>query len=98
MGPAGRQFIYKDEFRQILADYRARRKEDERAAGAERDRRMALLTQRYERELMNPEEALKLGSVSRLILPGYSRKVVGETLQFLMRHYTPSAMGGVQRE
>ena len=47
---------------------------------------------------MNPEEALKLGSVSRIVLPGYSRKVLGETLLFLMRHYTPSAMGGVQRE
>jgi hypothetical protein len=47
---------------------------------------------------MNPEEALKLGSVSRLILPGYSRKVVGGYLRFLMRHYTPAPMAGVQRE
>ena len=64
----------------------------------ERDRRMAELTRRYERELMNPEEALKLGSVSRLVPPGYSRKVLGEFLHFKLRHYTPSAMAGVQRE
>ncbi len=98
MGPAGRQFIYKDEFRQINAEYQRRRAADPHAAGTERDRRMAELTRRYEQELMNPEEALKLGSVSRIVLPGYSRKVLGETLLFLMRHYTPSAMGGVQRE
>ena len=96
MGPAGRQFIYKDEFRAILADFR--KAMETPAAAAERDRRMAELTRRYERELMNPEEALKLGSVSRLVMPGYSRKVVGEYLQFLMRHYIPSPMAAVQRE
>jgi acetyl-CoA carboxylase carboxyltransferase component len=98
MGPAGRQFIYKDEFREILAEYRRDRQSDEAAAARERDRRMAGLTQRYESELMNPEEALKLGSVSRIVMPGYSRKVLGEFLQLKMRHYTPSAMAGVQRE
>lgn len=98
MGPAGRQFIYKDEFRRIVAEYERKRAADPHAAAAERDLRMAELTRRYERELMNPEEALKLGSVSRIVMPGYSRKVLGETLLFLMRHYKPEAMGGVQRE
>jgi len=98
MGPAGRQYIYKDEFREIVANYRRDREGDETVAARERDRRMAELTQRYERELMNPEEALKLGSVSRIVMPGYSRKVLGEFLHFKMRHYTPGAMGGVQRE
>ena len=100
MGPAGRQFIYKDEFREILADFRIAQKngDDPQEAARERDRRMAELTRRYERELMNPEEALKLGSVSRIVLPGYSRKVLAEQLLFHMRHYTPSAMGGPQRE
>jgi len=98
MGPAGRQYIYKDEFREILADYHRDRTGDEDGAARERDRRMAELTHRYERELMNPEEALKLGSVSQIVLPGYSRKVLGEFLEFKMRHYTPSPMGGVQRE
>jgi len=98
MGPAGRQYIYKDEFREIMAAYQQARGDDEHAAGAARDRRLGELTHRYEAELLNPEEALKLGSVSRLVMPGYSRKVVGEHLQFLLRHYTPSAMAGVQRE
>ena len=98
MGPAGRQFIYKDEFREIMANYRKASADDAHAAAVERDRRMTELTRRYERELMNPEEALKLGSVSQIVMPGYSRKVVGHKLQFLMRHYVPSAMGGVQRE
>ena len=100
MGPAGRRFVYKDEYRALLADYEAALKKggNEREAAAQRDRGMAELTRRYERELMNPEEALKLGSVSRLVLPGYSRKVLAEQLLFHMRHYTPSPMGGTQRE
>jgi hypothetical protein len=59
---------------------------------------MAELTHRYERELMNPEEALKLGSVSRLVMPGHSRKVLGEFLEFKMRHYTPAPLTGPWRE
>jgi acetyl-CoA carboxylase carboxyltransferase component len=98
MGPAGRQYIYKDEFRAILNDYRRDRAGDELAAARERDRRMAELTHRYERELMNPEEALKLGSVSRLVMPGHSRKVLGEFLEFKMRHYTPAPLTGPWRE
>ena len=59
---------------------------------------MAKLTARYERELLNPEEALKLGSVSRIVMPGQSRKVLGNTLCYLLRHYQPCAMAGTQRE
>ncbi|MDH5752291.1 MAG: acetyl-CoA carboxylase carboxyltransferase subunit [Deltaproteobacteria bacterium] len=98
MGPAGRQFIYKDEYKKIMAEFHRDRAEDEEGASRKRDLRMMELTQRYERELMNPEEALKLGSVSRLVMPGYSRKVLGEFLAFRMRHYQPTPMGGVQRE
>ena len=47
---------------------------------------------------MNPREALSLGSVSSLVLPGESRRVLAKNLDFLMRSYTPSPMGGVQRE
>ena len=81
-----------------MADYRSARGRDEAAAAKNRDKRMAELTHRYEQELLNPEEALKLGSVSSIVMPGYSRKVVGEFLQFLMRHHQPSPMSGVQRE
>ncbi len=63
-----------------------------------RDAGIKSLRDRYERELMNPNEALSLGSVSRIVMPGTSRRVLGEHLSFLMRSYQPSAMGGPQRE
>ena len=49
-------------------------------------------------ELLNPEEALKLGSVSSLVMPGYSRKVLGNALLYLLRHYHPEPLSGPQRE
>ena len=100
MGPAGRQFVYKDEFREILQKYQhdLDSGSEEHEAVVVRDAAMAKLTSRYERELLNPEEALKLGSVSRIVMPGHSRKVLGNTLCYLLRHYQPSAMGGLQRE
>ena len=100
MGPAGRQFVYKDEFREILQKYQhdLDSGSEEHEAVVVRDAAMAKLTSRYERELLNPEEALKLGSVSRIVMPGHSRKVLGNTLCYLLRHYQPSAMSGPQRE
>ena len=100
MGPAGRQFVYKDEFRGILKKYQhdLDSGNSEREAAIERDAAMAKLTARYERELLNPEEALKLGSVSRIVMPGQSRKGLGNTLCYLLRHYQPCAMAGTQRE
>jgi len=47
---------------------------------------------------MNPKEALSLGSVSRLVMPGSSRRVLAWSIDFLMRTYTPQAMSGPQRE
>jgi len=58
----------------------------------------AKLSARYERELMNPREALALGSISRLVMPTTLRAEVGRELNFLMRHYTPGPFTGVQRE
>ncbi|HUJ73563.1 MAG TPA: carboxyl transferase domain-containing protein, partial [bacterium] len=98
MGAAGRQFIYKDEFREIQREYQQERAQDPAGAAQQRDRRLAELTRRYEEELLNPEEALKLGSVSRIVPPGHSRRVLGEMLHFLLRHYQPGPMSGVQRE
>ena len=66
--------------------------------GSIRDKAMTNLTVRYERELLNPEEALRLGSVSKLVMPGFSRKVLGNALLYLLRHYQPSPMVGTQRE
>ena len=59
---------------------------------------LARLNQKYEHELMNPKEALSLGSVSSIVMPGDSRRVLGENLAYLMRHYRPEPMSGVQRE
>ena len=100
MGPAGRQFVYKDEYREILGSYQKSIDSgmDENEASVIRDKAMSNLASRYEKELMNPEEALRLGSVSRLVMPGFSRKVLGNTLLYLLRHYQPSPMVGTQRE
>jgi acetyl-CoA carboxylase carboxyltransferase component len=100
MGPAGKDFVYKDELRDIDAAYRkaiaAGRAEAD--AARERDAGLKALSDRYERDLMNPKEALSLGSVSRVVMPGTSRRVLAENLKFLMRTYTPSPMSGPQRE
>lgn len=80
--------------------------EDERTARADATKSVAAwlkaeeekLNYRYERELMNPREALSLGSISRLVMPTELRKSLGRELAFLMRHYTPTPFAGPQRE
>jgi hypothetical protein len=58
----------------------------------------AELNLRYEKELMNPKEGLALGSNSSLVMPTDLRKVLGENMNFLLRHYQPSTWQDVQRE
>ncbi len=58
----------------------------------------AALNLRYEKELMNPKEGLALGSISSLVMPTDLRQVLGENLNFLLRHYQPSSWQDVQRE
>ena len=58
----------------------------------------AEFNQRYERELMNPREALSLGSISEIVMPTDLRAVLGRNLDFLLRHYVPGPMVGPQRE
>ena len=58
----------------------------------------ASFNQRYEEELMNPREALSLGSISQIVMPAELRSVLGRSLEFLLRHYTPGPMQSVQRE
>jgi acetyl-CoA carboxylase carboxyltransferase component len=100
MGPAGREYVFKDEIVAIQKQYRQRVAAGASAveAGRERDLALAKLSEKYERQLMNPKEALSLGSVSRIVMPGTTRRVLAQNLGFLMSHYTPAAMGGVQRE
>lgn len=57
-----------------------------------------MLGEQYERDLMNPKEALSLGSISQLVMPYDLRQVLGQNLSFLLRHYTPEPMQSVQRE
>jgi len=116
MGPAGKEFVYKDELRKLRSAVleRVKRGSQERIeAGvkpetakidAEKDAsdwlktEEALLNTRYEKELMNPKEALSLGSISSLVMPTDLRKVLGENLNFLLRHYKAGPMQAVQRE
>jgi uncharacterized protein YdaT len=116
MGPAGVEYVYKDELKAIRSGIPQRVAEttadlikqgateadaaaqasvtaSEWAKAAE-----AELAKRYEREIMNPEEALSLGSVSQIVMPTDLRAVIAKHLMFCLRHYTPEPMGGIQRE
>ncbi|MGB8932518.1 MAG: carboxyl transferase domain-containing protein [Anaeromyxobacteraceae bacterium] len=116
MGPAGKEFVYKDEVRKVRGQAAeilkkglqtraaagmeggAAKKDAEKEAGEWLKAQEAALNQRYEKELMNPKEGLALGSISSIVMPTDLRKVLGENMQFLLRHYKPSPMGGPQRE
>ncbi len=116
MGPAGKEFVYKDELRKLRAqaaemakkglpqrtaagmDPTQAKKDADKEAGDWLKAEEAALNRRYEKELMNPKEGLTLGSISSLVMPTDLRRVLGENIQFLLRHYTPSPMSGPQRE
>ncbi len=116
MGPAGKEFVYKDEVRKMRGAVAERVKkgtQERITAGmngddAKRDAdkeaadwlkaEETLLNQRYEKELMNPREGLSLGSISSIVMPTDLRQVLGENMNFLLRHYKPGPMMGPQRE
>jgi len=116
MGPAGKEFVYKDELRKLRGaipgrvkqgtlervaagmDGESAKQDAEKEAAEWLKAEEAALNLRYERELMNPKEGLALGSISSLVMPTDLRKVLGENMNFFLRHYKPSPMGGVQRE
>jgi hypothetical protein len=50
---------------------------DKEAGAALLKAREAELNARYERELMNPREALSLGSISRIVMPVELRAAIG---------------------
>jgi len=58
----------------------------------------AALNTRYEQELMNPKEGLALGSISSIVMPTDLRHVLGENMNFFLRHYKAGPMQAVQRE
>jgi acetyl-CoA carboxylase carboxyltransferase component len=116
MGPAGINFVYKDEIKAIQQSKQGRvaqQAEQLEASGmskadalTESERLIdlwvkeqeALLSQRYEHELLNPKEALSLGSISQIVMPADLRQVLGENMAFHLRHYKPEPLQGVQRE
>lgn len=116
MGPAGKEFVYKDELRKVRAQAQAMERSgvkahldkglgEAQARASAREEALAWLkaregelNARYERELMNPREALSLGSISRVVQPRELRCVLGENITFLLRHYRPGPLTAVQRE
>jgi acetyl-CoA carboxylase carboxyltransferase component len=116
MGPAGVEYVYKDEMRKIRSAVDGKIKAETRAqlaaglseseaADAARElvngwvrAEEALLAKRYERELMNPNEALSLGSISQIVMPSELRQVLAENMAFYLRRYQPGPLQSVQRE
>ncbi|KZX53382.1 acetyl-CoA carboxylase carboxyltransferase subunit [Halioglobus sp. HI00S01] len=116
MGPAGVEYVYKDELKKIRGSVKAKvakETEAQLAAGLSEEAAVEaaetlvadwvkaeeqLLAQRYERELMNPNEALSLGSISQIVMPSDLRQVLAEQMDFCLRHYEPSPLQSVQRE
>ncbi len=116
MGPAGVDFVYKNELREIRNAVAKRTStafnqylsngmaEAEAKAAAEESvndwvkQEEALLAARYERELMNPNEALSLGSISQIVMPCDLRKVLAENMAFHLEHYTVEPLNATQRE
>jgi len=116
MGPAGVEYVYKDELRKIRGSVAAKVKaetqaqvkaglsEAQAAAAAKQlvgdwvKSEEALLAERYTRELMNPNEALSLGSISQIVMPSDLRQVLAENMAFYLRRYRPEPLQSVQRE
>jgi acetyl-CoA carboxylase carboxyltransferase component len=116
MGPAGVEYVYKDELRKIRSAIPGKIKAEtdaQVAAGLSADAAAsaaeelvgnwvkseeALLAQRYEKELMNPNEALSLGSISQIVMPSELRQVLAENMAFYLRRYQAEPLQSVQRE
>ena len=116
MGPAGVEYVYKDELKKIRENRDARIQTESEARVAqglsvtEAGKEAALavdalikaeeasLAQRYEQEIMNPDEALSLGSISEIVMPADLRHVLARQMAFCLRHYQPGPMQSVQRE
>ena len=116
MGPAGLEYVFKDEVRAIRGSINKRiatltaeklaeglSDEDSAAQAAEeiaqwQKQEEAVLAQRYEEQLMNPNEALSLGSISQIVMPADLRKTLSAQIDFHMRHYKAEPLTSVQRE
>jgi acetyl-CoA carboxylase carboxyltransferase component len=100
MGPAGIEFVYKKELRQMRAEVKRRIGNGENEAVVQEwlSVRETELKTRYEEELMNPNEGLSLGSISQIVMPSDLRTVLCKNMEFHLSHYKPKPFNGVQRE
>jgi len=116
MGPAGVEYVYKEELKKIRGSLAQRIQQEaqaQRAQGLTEEDALkeaenlvrswakqaeAELAKRYEQEIMNPEEALSLGSISQIVMPDDLRHVLTDHLAFCLRHYKPGPLKAVQRE
>ncbi len=98
MGPAGKEFVYKDELKALRLEAKTRSaKGDAKATQWLKEQEM-LFDQRYEAELMNPKEALSLGSISQLVMPQDLRHTLGDNFIRYIKAYQPKPMTAIQRE
>ena len=93
MGTAGVEFVYKNELRAIRSAVKAGEQSAEWAKEQE-----AKLVKQYEEQLMNPNEALSLGSISQIAMPRDLRQILCKNMDFHLKHYKPEPFTGVQRE
>ena len=98
MGPAGKEFVYKDELRAIRLEAKNRAAKGDSDAANWLKEQETLLSQRYEAELMNPREALSLGSISQIVMPQDLRHTLGENFIRYIKAYQPKPMTAIQRE
>jgi acetyl-CoA carboxylase carboxyltransferase component len=108
MGPAGKEFVYKKELREMRNRATARLQEALDAGASKEDAQVnvatwvreqeAAFSAQYEKELMNPKEALSLGSISEIVMPTDVRAALAKNLNFYLSHYTPEPLQTVQRE
>ena len=98
MGPAGKEFVYKDELKAIRLEAKNRAAKGDSDATNWLKEQETLLCQRYEAELMNPREALSLGSISQIVMPQDLRHTLGENFIRYIKAYQPKPMTAIQRE
>ena len=98
MGPAGKEFVYKDELKAMRLEAKNKAARGDTGAQNWLKEQETLLSQRYEAELMNPKEALSLGSISQIVMPQDLRQTLGENFIRYIEAYQPRPMTTTQRE
>lgn len=98
MGPAGKEFVYKDELKALRLEAKTRATNGHAEATQWLKKQEMLLGQRYEAELMNPKEALSLGSISQIVMPQDLRHTLGDNFIRYIKAYQPKPMTAIQRE